>query len=329
MNRSTKILALATACVAFLNGAVADDDDKPNPAQANRTSPNADQSGAIVSLTPEQLQAIGIVVARPPAVNAPERVEALGLVLDPELLISDLGDLTAARAAQHATRTELERLRALYSGGAGASLKMLEAAEAEQAKTESHAQVAAVRFSLRWGPLDMLPGVERQEIISRFSSGRDLLVRADVLGRQGAGTVPRRALVEVDGIQVPGRVLGVLRQASELQSVGFLILVDHAPVGLSAGARLPVTLLSTQRNGRLMRRDAIFYDEKGAYVYLKLAGKPGNDVKFRAARVTLLFAADDGWLVDGIDDDDVVVMRGAGALWSLQEMHGEAEDDDD
>jgi hypothetical protein len=328
MNRSIKILALATACVAFLHGAVADDDDKPNPAQATRTSPNADPLGTIVNVTPEQQQAIGIVVARPPAVKVPERIEALGLVLDPELLISELGDLTAAQAAEHATRTELERLRSLYRGGGAASLKMLEAAEADQAKTESQARVAAVRFSLRWGPLDMLPGVERQKILTGLSSGRGLLVRADMLGRQGASTVPRRALLGVDGVQVPGRVLGVLRQTSELQSVGFLIAVDNAPLGLSGGARLPVTLLSTQRNGRLVRRDAIFYDEKGAYVYLRLAGKPGNDVKFRAARVTLLFATDDGWLVDGIDDDDDVVMHGAGALWSLQEMHGEAEDDD-
>jgi hypothetical protein len=318
MNRTSPLLPLIGACVALLPGASAvSDDDKPNQAQ----------SSAIVSISPEQQQAIGIVVARAPAIKAPERIEALGLVLDPEPLITEVGDMAAAQAAEQATRGEIERLRALYGAGGDASLKMIEAAQADQAKTRSQWQLAAARFSLRWGPLAALPAAELEKILAGLTRGNGLLVRADILGRQAVSVIPHGALLAVEGVRVPGRVLGVLRQANELQSVGLLIAVDHVPVGLSAGARLPVTLLSAQRSGRLVGREAIFYDEKGAYVYVKLAGQAGNEVKFRASRVTLLFASDDGWLVDGIDDDDGVVMHGAGALWSLQEMHGEADDD--
>src|SRR5258707_1044648 len=100
---------------------------------------------------------------RPPilaSAGAPWRFRyrsALGLVLDTTALISDLGDTTAADAAERAGSAELARLRALYAGGAGVSLRMLEAAQAEQAKAQAQAQAAASRFGLRWGPLAALP----------------------------------------------------------------------------------------------------------------------------------------------------------------------------
>ena len=62
---------------------------------------NGEQS-AQPALSGEQQRAAGIVVAHPVAAQAPERIEALGLVLDTTALISDLGDMTAAAAAEHA-----------------------------------------------------------------------------------------------------------------------------------------------------------------------------------------------------------------------------------
>ena len=44
---------------------------------------------------------------------------------------------------------------------------------------------------------------------------------------------------------------------------------------------------------------------------------------------TALAAAGADWLTDGLDDDDEVVVQGAGVLWSLQGMAGRAPDDDD
>jgi hypothetical protein len=45
-------------------------------------------------------------------------------------------------------------------------------------------------------------------------------------------------------------------------------------------------------------------------------------------KVTLLLAYGDGWLVDGVDNDDDIVVQGAGVLWSLQGLGGLAVDDD-
>jgi hypothetical protein len=322
MKRSIQALALSACCVALCHSSIVMADDE--------TDTDSDQKKGLVSLNEAQLQAVGIVVEHAPAVKAPERVEALGLVLDPAILISEVGDLAAAQAANGAAEAELERLRALYGGGAGASLKMLEAAHADQAKTQAQSQVAAAQFSLHWGPLATLPLGERERMMSDVTRGRTLLVRADVLGHHGVGALPRQALLDVDGVQVPGHVLGVLRQISESQSVGLLVVVEHAPAGFGPGARIPMTLMTAERSGRLVRRDALFYDERGAYVYERLPGKAGDSqARFRPTRVKLLFAFDDGWLVDGLDDDDDVVVHGAGALWSLQEVHGQAVDDDD
>ena len=106
-------------------------------------------------------------------------------------------------------------------------------------------------------------------------------------------------MLDVDGIQVPGRVLGILRETTELQSVGLLIEVSGAPPGLGPGARLRVAVLTAERKGLLLPRDALLYDESGTYVYKQLTKKTGAELAARYAPVTvrLLLPYGDGWLI--------------------------------
>lgn len=298
-----------------------DDDDKAGA---------SGQQSAQPSLNGEQQRAVGIVLAHPLAAKAPERIEALGVVLDPTVLISEQGDVSAADAVRVSASAELARLHTLYEGGGGASLKMLETAKAEQARASAQAQAADARFSLHWGPLSALPIGARQKLIEAAQNGRSLLLRADLPGRHTLGAVPSKALLDVDGIQVPGRVIGALREATELQSAGVLIEVPSAPAGLGPGARLPVALLSAARTGWLLPRDAVLYDENGAYVYKKLSAKTdAQSARYVPVKVNLLLPYGDGWLVQGVDDDDEIVVRGAGVLWSLQGVGTRQHDDDD
>lgn len=322
--KASLLRLLPAACCVLLGAFVlADSDDDDKPAAAGQPS-------AQPSLNAEQQRAVGISVAHPLAAQAPERVDALGVVLDATALISDLEDAAAADAVEHSTAAELARLHALHDGGAGASVKMLEAAEAEQAKAQSQSRVAAARFALRWGPLAALPGGARQKIIDAAASGRSLLLRADLPGRHTLGAYQGKALLEVDGIEVPGRVLGALRQSSELQGAALLIEVPSAPSGLGPGARIPVALLTAARSGMLLPRDALLYDENGAYVYKQLAKKSAaENTRYSPVRVRLLLALGDGWLVQGVDDDDNIVVHGAGVLWSLQGVGAQQPDDDD
>lgn len=316
--------ALFLACCAMLScplAAFADEDDKPADSSPQSAQP---------SLNAEQQRAVGIVVAHPVPAKAPERIEALGVVLDATAMLSDLGDSSASAAAEHAASAELARLQALYAGGAGASLKMIEAAQAEQARAQAQAQIAAARFVLHWGPLAALPMDVREKLIRALAGGRSLLLRADLPGRHILGVLPKKAALDVDGLQVPGRVLGSLQETTELQSAGLLIEVPSAPAGLGPGARLPVTLLSSARSGLLLPRGALLYDENGAYVYKQLAKQAGAEaVRYAPVRVNLLLAYGEGWLVDGVGDDDNIVVHGAGVLWSLQGMGAHAVEDDD
>ena len=134
----------------------------------------------------------------------------------------------------------------------------------------------------------------------------------------------------MDGIQVPGIVLGALRQSSELQSVGLLIEVPNVPLGLGPGARVPVALFGTERSGLLLPREALLYEEHGAYVYKQLARKPGEEkTRYAPVKVTLLLPYGESFLVEVVDDDDDIVVRGAGVLWALEGVGAHPVDDDD
>ena len=94
-------------------------------------------------------------------------------------MLSDIGDSTSAAAAAHSAALEATRLHGLLEGGAGASQKMLEAAQADQAKTRAEAEIAAARLSLHWGPLvePMTPGASKdhrrgRERARRIAAGR-------------------------------------------------------------------------------------------------------------------------------------------------------------
>lgn len=282
------------------------------------------------TLNREQQKAAAIVVAHPISAMAAQRIDAFGVVLDPTLLLAELGDTTAATAAQQSAGAELSRLQQLYKGGAGASLKMLETAQAEQAKVLAESQSAAARLTLHWGPVAGMPATARQKLLQASLSGRSVLLRADMPGRHSVGELPNKALLEVDGIRVPGQVLGALRQTTDLQSVGLLVEVPNAPTGLGPGARVPVSLLMAEQSGLSLPRDAILYDENGAYVYKQLTPKPGDQTnRYAPVKVTLLVPYGDGWLVKGVDDDDNIVVHGVGVLWSLQGVDAHAVDGDD
>jgi hypothetical protein len=263
-------------------------------------------------------------------VDAPERTDALGTVLDGTLLLADEGEAAVAFAREQAASSELARLHELYQGGAGASLKMLEAARAEDVKARADSSLAKARFAQQWGPLATERPEVRHRLVDAVVAGHAALVRADLPGRHTVGTLPARALLDLDGLRVPGRVLGALRQPSELQSAGLLIEVRNPPAGLAPGARIPLALLSVEVKGLLLPNDALLYGEDGAYVYKKIASKTPNDgARYAAVKVTPLVPYGDGWLVKGVDDDDEIVVRGAGVLWSLEGMGAHPVDDDD
>lgn len=290
----------------------------------------AAQESDATTLTLEQRHALGIVVGRPPVAQIPDHLDSLGLVLDTTTLVADMGDMSAIGAAERSTRAEVTRLQGLYGDGAGASLKMLEAAKAEEAKTAAQTRFTLARFNQHWGPLARMTPAERQKLLAAVAHGQILLLRADLPGRHSLVSVPDAAQVDVDGIHVSGRVLGVMQQTDESQSVALLVGLANAPAGLSPGARVPVALMTAKRSGVLLPRAAVLYDERGAYVFEQVTNKtdPGK-ARYTRHDVQLLQRHGEGWLVSGVHADDDIVFEGAGVLWSLQGAGAQSADDDD
>ena len=312
------VFALMMALVVPATRAADQDDD----AQKNA-------SGTTPTLNREQREAVGIVVVRAVKAAPAERVAAFGQVLDPSALISDLGEVDANRAAERAASAEVARLQGLYKAGAGASLKNLEAAQAEQAHARAAADAAAARLALRWAPIAS-NAARRQKLVDALVAGKSAIVRVDLPGQHSVGALPQAAIVDVDGIAVEGRVLGVLAQATEAQSASLLVEIEQPPAGLAVGARFGVALTGAARAGFLVPRGALIYEEGGAYVYHQLDAKPGDpNMRYARKKVTLLTQSGDGWLVDGLDDDDLIVVHGAGVLWSLEGIGAIPEDEDD
>ncbi len=313
----------AAACCALLFctlGVAADDDDAASPTG----------SAGLPSLTAGQQKAVGILLAHPVPAKAPARLAALGVVLDDAAFAHDAGEAMAAAEAERAATAEVLRLRALYQDGGDASLKLLQAAQVEQARSHAAARSAAAQLGLRWGPLAALPPDARDQLLAQAARGRGLLVRAELPGQHSFGELPRKAMLDVDGVQVPGRVLGPLRQIGESQGAALLVSVDNPPAGLGPGAILPVTLLTSERAGLALPREALLFDEHGAYVYKQLRKRAGDrQTRFAPVKVELVVPYGEGWLVEGVGDDDDIVVRGAGVLWSLQGVGNRAADDDD
>ena len=323
MKRSSlRVVAIALYALLACALSIAEDDDE--------TLPAATTAAAGTTLTTVQRDALGIVVARPHATQIPDQVESMGLVLDPAVLVSDLGDLAASEAASRSARAEVNRLQGLYGGSAGASLKMLEAARVEEVKAAEQSRLTETRFAQRWTPLVRLSSTDRRALATGATRGDALLLRVDLPGRHSLGVLPQSAELDVDGVQVHGRVFGLLRETDETQSIGVLVGVEHAPAGLGAGARVPVSLQMGNRSGVALPRDAVLYDEHGPYVYKQLTAKQGGSGSiYERCDVKLLLRRGGSWLVNGVDGNDDIVVEGAAVIWSLQGPGGHVVDDDD
>jgi hypothetical protein len=299
------------ACSALFAAGGDDDADE---------APRAPAAGSALALSPAQQDAVGILLSHPVKAVGSRQSAAYGTVLDPAELVTDVGHLAASRANARNAAADAQRVAGLYHNNANASLKAVQAAEAAQIESQTQAEATATTFALQWGPVAGLPESARAALIGSLTSGKSLLMRADVPGEHVLGAMPSKALLAVDGISVPARVLGPLpRTAPDLQSAGWLLEVDHPPTGLGPGARVRVNLEGAGVAGVLVPAAALLYGDTGAYVYRQVRAKtPDGKFQYAPADVKLLAPEGDGWVVDGLASADTIVVHGAGVLWSLQ-----------
>ena len=178
----------------------------------------------------------------------------------------------------------------------------MQAAEAAQTEAQVRVREAQTEFLLHWGPLAQLGDAQRASVIEQLAAGRQLLLRADLPGRHSLGTIPKQALVDVDGIRVPARVLGPLPQAAaHMQSVGLLLQMPHPPAGLGPSAQLPVMLEGTIAMDAWCRTEPCSTESRASTS--TTCCRTRRRMAIRSSRrvpVTLLQPVGDGWLVTGL-----------------------------
>jgi hypothetical protein len=274
---------------------------------------------AVLSLTRSQQQAVGIRIEEPQPLTAAPQIQAYGTVLDPVMLVTDMGRAASTRAAAAAAAADATRLERLYRDDTQASLKAVQAAQAQAVETTAQARAAAVTFRLQWGPVAHWSSTQQNALLAAASQGHVLLMRADVPGEPLLGAMPRSALVQIAGVRLTAQVLGALPRAeAQSQSASWLLQLQHAPEGLGPGTRAAVQLLAAPATGLLVPTAALVYGEQGAYVYCQVSA-PGKDAfHYRAVSVRPLARVGNASLLEGLARGDRVVVEGAGVLWSLQ-----------
>lgn len=290
------------------------------------------EATAALSLTDTQQEAVGIRIETPQPLAVAPLIEGYGTVLDPVLLLTDIGRLESTRAAASAASADAARQESLYHDGMQASLRTLQLAQAQSVEAGAAARAAQAAFRAQWGPLASLGEAQRHALLAGLDRGERLLVRADVPGRRLGGELARDALLEVDGTHVAARVLGVLPRAdAQSQSAGWLLEVPRAPAGLGPGARTAVQLRTVSARGLAVPATALVFEQGGAYVYRRSAGDKPNTYAYKAVAVHPRTRVGDAWLVEGLGANDQIVVQGAGVLWSLQGISGfsAAEEDHD
>ena len=280
------------------------DDAGPAPGAAKPEGSDDDdeksEESAKLSLTATQQEAVGIRIESPRALAAAPQIQAYGTVLDPVELLTDAGRLDSTRAAAAAANADAARQAGLYRDGVQASLRTVQASQAQSVEAHAQAQAAALSFHQQWGPLAQLSEPQRQSLLAAVVRGKRLLVRADVPGRH-FGEVGREALVDVDGVHMSARVLGVLpRVDAQSQSAGWLLELERSPPGLGAGARAAVRLQAATVKGLLVPAAALVYASSGTYVYRRIAGGKADTFAYEAVAVHPLTRVGEGWVVHGL-----------------------------
>ncbi len=320
-DRSVPWILLALAAAAAGVAATPEKPAKPEAAEKAETDETAEHGaeGAALSLTSSQQQAVGLRIERPVPLTTAPPIQAFGTVLDPVALVTDVGRVESTHVAAAAAAADAARLERLYQDDTLASLKAVQASQAQSVEAAALARAAALSFRLQWGPLAAWSAAQRHSLLEAVSQGQLLLLRADVPGQRLGGAIDRHAIVEVDGVNVAARVLGPLpRTDASSQSLGWLLQLERNPQALGPGAHVAVRLQAAATAGLLVPGTALLYSEHGTYVYRQLNDAGADTFHYAAVTVRPLARVGSAWLVDGLERTDRVVVEGAGVLWSLQ-----------
>lgn len=276
---------------------------------------------------PEEMQRILQMKAESlKAASSVPRTTAVGRVLDPMSLVTDVNELVAADAIANASEQELNRTKELAAQNT-ASVRTVQAAEANAIRDRTLDRTIRDRIALNWGRALARHG-DLFAIAHALASQERVLVRIDLpAGERVAGT-PRSARVSsaVDGGRdVDVDVIGLAPMTDpQLQSRSYFLLSRANAAQLTPGAAVNAVIewAGAEQRGAFVPQSAVVRQDQQAWVYIQLSKS-----RFERQAVSLQNAIPDGWLVtQGLAPGQRVVTQGAQQLLSEETKPAMASD---
>jgi len=131
-----------------------------------------------VTLTPAQVQSIGLVTMKLPSVRHRREITGYGTVLGHETFAQPLAELRVAEAAAHQSGAGLERARGLAGTPGAVSADVLDSAERQSAVDTASVALARQKLATLIGSAPPFGSAQRTLLLTKLASGAVKLVRA-------------------------------------------------------------------------------------------------------------------------------------------------------
>ncbi len=301
--------------------------DKDDKAPLEKTGPpgyavERNAAGeAVVSLTPETQERIGLKVASLEAAQQQPAWTAYGSVLDPSPLIVAQGEIASAQTALDAARKVTLRAQALFAQDGNVSRKTLDAAQSDERTDEIKLKTAQRGLELDWGSaIAGLDAAARQTLADQLAARQTVLLQVDLpIGETIAGQ-PATVRVTVAGRDheyEAAFVSAATKADPKTLGQGFLLRIEQADAALAPGAAVAARLgiPGPTLSGVAVPDTAIVRWNGKTWIYLA-----GTDNKFTRREVRLDAPLEQGWFTtNGVAPGDRAVVQAAQLLLSEEQ----------
>ncbi|MDP9007653.1 MAG: hypothetical protein M3N91_02925 [Pseudomonadota bacterium] len=284
------------------------------------------EAGEGVSLTPEQIEKIGLQTEDVKAIDYAEETAGYGTVIPHETIAQAVAELTTAEATEKQSRSALARIQRL-SGTPGAMSADVEETNARQAAVDNAAlALARQRLSATFGQTPPWSHGGNQALLQALANGSTLLVRATFpLGTLPEGT-PKTLRASRIGTASTGKrwkLSSVWPAPADAGVPGRSFFATLHGGDAGEGERIIVWApIGSAQSGALIPAQAAVISENKYWCYVQT--KPGMFVR---AEIDTGKPFENGYFVtDGVKAGDKVVVKAAAQLLA-QESNSGAEAD--
>ena len=321
-------LLLGCFVLCACHDATAPGGDAAHPAGTAAAKPDAEAKsteetkGEGVSLTPDQVEKLGIATQPAAATDYSQETAGFGVVLNHETLAQAAAELATAQATERLSRSALARAKKL-SGTPGAVSADVEETAAQKAEVDAAALTLTTRrLSSTLGMHPPWKNGDQDAMLQTLASGRVKLLRVTFPLGALRGETPRSLRAAHIGANRPGAgwTMNVVWDAPADATVpgrSFFALLKGSDAG--EGERLQVWApIGKPLSGVSIAAAAAVMSEGRYWCYVEK--KPGT---FERVEIDTSRATADGYFVtDGVAAGDKVVTAAAGLLLAKESGSG-------